>query len=124
MPWVVAGLWLVLPFAGAELLAVAAAFYLVLIRLQRIEVVSLRGEEVTVERGRKGPEEQTAFPRAWAQVVLEEPPRGLGASHLFLRSHGRQTELGAGLSNEEREHLGEALVRALDRGQRLTRRGS
>ncbi len=123
VPWVIAGLWVVLPFAGGELVAVAAAFYWVLVRLQHIEVVSLRGERVKVERGRKGPEEETELPRAWAQVVLEEPARGVGASRLFLRSHGYQTELGAGLSNEERRYLGETLVRALDRGQRLARRG-
>ena len=47
----VIGLWPVLPLAGAEWLALASAFYLVQRRGHRMEVVSVRGGRVAVEKG-------------------------------------------------------------------------
>jgi len=116
-PMVWMGGWLVLPFAGAELLALTAAFYWVLLRSQRIEVVSLEGERVVIERGRRGPEHRAELPRAWARVVLQEGRAELDKSHLFIRAHGRQVEVGEELTNEEKARLAEELTRALGEGR-------
>jgi uncharacterized membrane protein len=121
-PMVWMGGWLILPFAGLELLALTAAFYWVLLRSHRIEVVTLAGDQLRIERGRRGPEQRTEFPRAWVQVVLQEGAAELDRSHLLLRAHGRQAEVGADLTNEEKARLAEELTRAIGRGQRLTRR--
>ena len=118
-PMVWMGGWLVLPFAGAELLALTGAFYWVLLRLNRIEVVALEGDRVVVQRGRRGPEERVEMPRAWARVVLEEGRAELDKDHLFLRASGRQTEVGAALTNQEKARLGEDLTRALNEGRGL-----
>jgi len=117
VPLTLVGAWVVLPFAGIALMAVAVSFYLVLLRANRIEVVWLTGGTVAVERGRRGPEERTEFPRSWVQVVLEPAEHRLGTNHLFLRAHGRQTEIGAFLTDEEREHLAQELARAVRRRQ-------
>lgn len=122
-PMVWMGGWLVLPFAGAELLALTGAFYWVLLRLNRIEVVALEGDRVVVQRGRRGPEERVELPRAWARVVLEEARAELDKDRLFLRAHDRQTEVGAALTNRQKASLGEELTRALGRGQGLDRTG-
>ena len=119
MAWM--GGWPVLPFAGAELIALTAAFYWVLLRTHRLEVLTLDGERLLIQRGRRGPEEGSEFPRAWARVVLQEGRAELDKSHLFIRAHGRQTEVGAELTNEEKARLAEELTRALGRGQRLDR---
>ena len=105
LPLVWIGAWLVLPFTAVALVAVAASFYFVLLRANRIEVVRLTPEQVAVERGRRGPEERTEFPRNWVRVVLEPRERRLGNNRLYLRAHGRQTEIGAFLTEEERERL-------------------
>ena len=123
-PMVWMGGWLVLPFAGAELLALTGAFYWVLLRSQRIEVVSLEGDRLLIQRGRRGPEEREAFPRAWARVDLEKGPAELDRSHLFIRAHGRQTEVGTDLTNEEKARLAEELTRALREGRPSDRPGS
>jgi len=120
-PMVWMGGWLILPFAGAELLALTAAFYWVLLHAQRLEVVTLEGSGVVIERGRRGPEHREEFPRAWAQVVLEEGRAELDKDRLFIRAHGRQSEIGLDLTNEEKARLAEELTRALRRGQRLDR---
>ena len=117
MAWM--GGWLVLPFAGAELAALTAAFYWVLLRSHRIEVVSLQGDRVRIERGRRGPEERTEFPRAWAQVVLRRGGAEYDKAHLAIRAHGRETEVGADLTSDEKARLAEELTRAMGRGQRL-----
>lgn len=122
-PMVWMGGWPVLPFAGAELLALTAAFYWVILRSQRIEVVSVAGDRVVIQRGRRGPEETAEFPRAWARVALEEGPAELDRSRLYIRFQGRQTEVGADLTNPEKARLAEELTRALGRGQRLERPG-
>ncbi|KPV41396.1 hypothetical protein AN478_02125 [Thiohalorhabdus denitrificans] len=110
------GAWLILPFTAVALVAVAVSFYLVLLRTNRIEVVWLTENQVAVERGRRGPEERTEFPRSWVQVVLEPAEKRLGTNHLFLRAYGRQTEIGAFLTNEERERLARDLARAIRSG--------
>lgn len=120
-PMVWMGGWLVLPFAGAELLALTAAFYWVLLRAHRIEVVTIQGDRVWVRRGRREPEEEVAFPRGWAQVVLNGATSGLDRSRLFLQAYGRPTEIGAALTSTEKEHFAQELTRALGRGQRLNR---
>ena len=120
-PMVWLGGWLVLPFAGVELLGLTGAFYWVLLRANRIEVVSIEGERVLVRRGRRGPEEEVAFPRGWVQVVFDKAATGLDKNRLFLRAYGRLTEVGAALTSEEKDHFAEELARALDRGQRLDR---
>ena len=120
-PMVWMGGWPVLPFAGAELLALTAAFYWVLLRAHRLEVLTLEGERLLIQRGRRGPEERREFPRAWAQVVLQQGRAELDKSHLFIRAHGDQEEVGRDLTNDEKARLAEELTRALGRGQRLTR---
>lgn len=120
-PMVWMGGWLVIPFAGAELLALTGAFYWVLLRAHRIEVVTVEGDRVWIRRGRREPEEEVAYPRGWAQVVLHKAASGLDRSRLFLQAYGRPTEIGAALTSTEKERFAEELARALGRGQRLNR---
>lgn len=115
LPMVWMGGWPVLPFAGLELAALTAAFYVVLLRTHRIEVVTVGAEHVAVERGRRHPEEHAELPRAWTRVVLDRPEGVLGVSRLFLRAHGRQLEVGASLTAVEKEQLAQALSAALVR---------
>ena len=69
-----AGLWPVLPLAGAEWLALASAFYLVQRRGHRMEVVSVRGGRVAVEKS-SNPSRAARwdFPRGWVRVRLQPP---------------------------------------------------
>ncbi len=120
-PMIWMGGWPVIPFAGAELLALTAAFYWVLLRAHRIEVVTIQGDRVWIRRGRRGPEEEVAYPRGWAQVVLHRAASGLDRSRLFLQAYGRPTEIGTALTSTEKEGFAEELARALGRGQRLNR---
>lgn len=110
----VMGFWPVLPFAGAELLALGAGLYLCARRCHRSEVVSVRSDAVEIEKGAVRPNESWSFARAWARVHLLEPIHRWHPSRLVIRSHGREVEIGAFLNESERRCLAKDLSRALE----------
>jgi uncharacterized membrane protein len=112
----VIGLWPVLPLAGAEWLALAAAFYLVQRRGHRMEVVSVKGGRVAVEKG-SGPSRAARweFPRGWVRVRLQRPRVRGHPSRLVLTMHGEEVALGDFLAEDERRQAAELLRRTLVR---------
>ncbi len=107
------GLWMVLPFAGLEMLCLGAALYYCVRRLSRRETVVVEGDEVRVSVGHEKPEKSCTFKRAWASVVMA-PPRFQGEpKSLWIRSHGRQVEIGSFLSENDKWNLARALERAI-----------
>jgi len=107
------GFWTVLPFAGLEILVLGAAFYLCLTRSQIREVVSVNASVVTVEKGRKIPEERWECPRAWARISLQQPHIAWYPSRLAIAFQGRRVELGAFLNEEERRALAAELQQVI-----------
>lgn len=107
------GFWLVLPFAGLELLALGSGMYVVSRRCQECEVISITGNTVKIEKGRHFPRERWTLARVWARVVLERCPVEWYPSRLLIRSHGRAVEIGRFLNEEERQRLAIELTRSL-----------
>ncbi len=103
------GLWLVLPFAGFEVLVLAIGFYETAWRVPLREVIEIRADVIEVLKGRRNPGMRWSFPRAWTQVQLEPPTSVWYPSRLMLASHGRRLCLGACLSEDERSQLAGAL---------------
>ena len=105
------GAWLVLPFAGLEMALLGAALYIVGRRCRRRQEVWLDGDRLEVVSPETG--ERQYFQRAWARVELE-PARHRGhPARLLVGSHRRRVEVGAGLTEHERERLAVALRAAL-----------
>jgi uncharacterized membrane protein len=109
------GFWMVLPFAGLEMLALGVGLYVVAGRCYEREVISISREDIRIEKGRGYPRQQWTLGRVWAQVVLERCPRQWYPSKLLIRSHGRAVEVGRFLHEEERRHLAAALIQSLRR---------
>lgn len=107
------GFWPILPFAGIEMLVLGIALYMTSFKSAICEVVTIQGPSVTIERGRRAPEQRDQYPRAWLQVVYTKPPTKGHAGRLSLRSHGRSTEIGACLTEDERSRLADELLLAL-----------
>lgn len=107
-----AGMTLVLPFSGLETLVVAAVFYHCLLRGARREEVCVEPTQVVVRRGRRDVMDVREFARPWLRVELV---RGEGwyPSRLTLRSHGQEMEIGAFLTEEERQRLARELRAAV-----------
>jgi len=110
-----AGLPLVLPFSGLEVIVLGVALHLSAVRGSVREVVRIQDATVVYEAGRAGPVMTRTFQRHWTRVVLEQPCANWYPSRLLLRSHGRQVEVGRFLEEQERLHLGLRLQSALQR---------
>ncbi len=109
----VLGMWPVLPFAGAEVIAVGIGFYLSAMGGREMEVVSVNSDKVAVEKGRRQIRQRWELQRAWAQIRLLPPKMRWYPSRLVIRSHGKAVELGGFLNEEERQQLAGKLQRAI-----------
>ena len=110
----VLGMWPVLPFAGAEVIAVGIGFYLSALGGRELEVVSVDPHRVAVEKGRRHVRQRWELQRAWAQIRLLPPRIRWYPTRLVIRSHGKEVELGGFLNEQEREHLAAELQQAID----------
>lgn len=113
------GYWLILPFAGLEIGLLAWAFERVRAHAADYESLVISGDTVRLEwRGEHGAGSRE-FNRHWARVELECRVPGR-ACKVWLCSHGRGSEVGQFLGDEERI----ALARTLKRRMAACGRGS
>jgi uncharacterized membrane protein len=98
------GYWMVLPFAGLEMLALAVGLWWSLRGNTYREVITLDGERLRVESGRRRPEHRWEFPRAWTRLQFE-PETPADRSHLWLTYAGARCEVGACLGEDDRVQL-------------------
>jgi len=103
------GAWLVLPFAGLELVVLVAGFYLSALAGHRREVIEVDGSTLRVLSGGRRLQEVARFPAHWTQVMLRRDPRGWYPSRLLLACHGKGVEIGSRLVEGEREELAAGL---------------
>lgn len=103
------GYWLVLPFAGAELVLLGFVLGYSMRRGRYREVVSVGADEIVIEKGLGRAEFREVFPRHWSRVCLE-PARLRGyPSTLSIVCHGRHCLLGDCLTETERVSLASRL---------------
>jgi len=102
------GAWLVLPFAGIELVAVGYAFYYVHCHSCDYERIVIEEDQVSIETRSYKTYRQTCFNRYWVKVFLRTMPGGDQA--LFFRSHGKEVMFGqCFMTSEERVELASQL---------------
>lgn len=104
------GAWLILPFAGLEMLVLYLAFRYVERHAGDYELIEIDGDRVSIERFEGGSRHRDALSRYWARVLVNRD-----GSRLALRSHGRELEIGRSLSDAQRLELAQALRRRLSR---------
>jgi uncharacterized membrane protein len=105
------GAWLILPFAGLEMLVLYLAFRYVDRHAADYERIAIDGDRVKVEFFDVGRAQLHELNRCWAQVVVS--PDG---SRLALRSHGRDLEFGRFMNDEQRLSAARELRRQLRGG--------
>jgi len=111
------GLWLVLPFAGLEILVVGVVIGLSIRAGYDYESIVVDEEQIKVQiyRGRRL--EEHRLQRYWAQVRFAPGASRLQPSRLWLGSHGRFVELGRDMTDEAREQLAVHLKKAVLHGR-------
>jgi uncharacterized membrane protein len=108
------GLWLVLPFVGLEVLAVAVAFVCYGKHAADFERIELSGARLVVHRHDAGRESEVAFDRPWVRVEVTEQGVDLGRRvRVELVSAQRRVEVGRYLVDSRRAELGRELRAAL-----------
>ena len=95
-----AGAWLVFPFAGLELLALAYAFHFIHCHADDYESITISGDRLAIEKQHYKNTSQVVLNRYWARVILKETPSG--EHRLWLRSHGKEIEVGRFMNNRQR----------------------
>ena len=108
------GLWMVLPFAGLEILALGYAFYYCSYRSAYIEVLKIENDTLYIEKGRYKPEQVYEFNLAWVKVNLIKAKSENYPHRVTISSHGKQIEVGAALVEEERIKLARDLKTAIN----------
>lgn len=109
------GFWPVLPFAGAELGLLAWVLRHSMRRRDLVQLLLVDEDSVTIDTNFRGFGERVVFSRHWAQVKLRRADNTLHASRLIIESHGRRTEVGSFLTDEERRQLAGRLTRLVGR---------
>ena len=107
------GIWMILPFAGLEMLALWLALYIVARRGTRWQSISVSGDSVDIEDRGINSQGRQSFQRAWARVELKKSDIKGHPSRLLLGSHGRTVELGGCLNETEKQRLAAELRQAL-----------
>lgn len=107
------GAWIVLPLALAEVVGLGIAFALIAKAGRRCEIIDIDHEGVRVFRDDGRSRQEWQFHSYWVQIVLQPNPHAWYPSRLYLRSHGRQLEIGGSLTDQEREQLSVELKRCL-----------
>ena len=108
----IAGAWLVLPFAGLEVLAVGFAFYYINCHSGDYESITIEGDKLAIEKHSYKKTSEIVFNRYWARVMLRDLPGGDQA--LLLRSHGKEVEFGRYfMNNDQRLALAKQLQKRI-----------
>ena len=104
------GAWMVLPFAGIELVTLAIAFVCYARHAADYERISVGAGEIEVEVCNGDCVRCHLFNRAWVRLIVRDAP---SATRLALRSRGQELEIGRHLDGADRQKLAHELGRWL-----------
>lgn len=111
------GAWMILPFAGLEMLLVAVVLYRCALKARFYEIIAVDDDNIKIERNCNRPGEPISFQRYWARVQLVPPPRRNEASRLLVSSHGKSVEIGTWLNETEKQELADDLSRLINQNK-------
>ena len=100
------GAWMILPFAGLEMVLLIGAWVLNAMRERGFERIQLHDGRIIIELGSGARAERFEFNAAWVRLVEQE---GVMDYRLSLEAHGRCLEIGRHLASEGRRALASEL---------------
>lgn len=101
----VQGLWLIFPFSGLEISLLIFCLYVRLKANIATEVITFDQHNVVIERGYRYAEKSWKYHRLWAKVFVKPPLFYGHPKRVYIRSHGKQLELGAFLNKKDKDCL-------------------
>ena len=109
------GLWMVIPFAGAEVIFIVVCLYWTLKRLSRKEVITVDKEAIRLEWGYNYPDHTVNLPRQWSRLSYRCTDNLFEVGDLSVSAHGKHYALGCCLNRDEKKALYTELKAALGR---------
>lgn len=101
--------WLVLPYSGLEFLLLAASLYFLFRRYNRKEVIRFSKDRLIIERGKDKPDKTWIYQRHWSKFYIHDQGK-YDIPKICLVSHGKELELGAFLSYDDKQLLIKNLI--------------
>ena len=99
------GLWLILPFTALSVIFLFICLYLRARANSRTEIITFDKSTVLVERGRYHAEKCWKYYRLWTKIFVKDPVARGYPKQVFIRSHGKELELGSFLNKKDKEIL-------------------
>lgn len=99
------GYWMILPFAGLEMLVLSGAIYYCVRKTHRQEVLRFSMDEVVVESGVNKVEEQHRFQRFFTRIRVEAPRGSRRSQQIEIAEREHKVEVGQFLTDDEKTTL-------------------
>ena len=99
------GLWLIFPFAGLEVVVLFICMYLRVRANHSKEVITFDETTVIVERGYKFAEKSWKYHRLLTKIFVRHPHIRGYPKQIYIRSHGKELELGSFLNKKDKDIL-------------------
>jgi uncharacterized membrane protein len=105
MVFTMAGFWVILPFAGLEILFLVSFMSWVSHQCHRKQVIHFHDNHICVEKGHHAPKDTWESELFWTRLVIQKPPYRGHPHTLLLRSKQQQVEIGEFLNEEDKKKL-------------------
>lgn len=99
------GFWMILPFAGIEVLFIVFCLHRTLKRLSHQEVITVDDDAIRLEWGYKQPDTVVNLPRQWSRLRYACSDSPFEVGELSLAAYGRRYWLGRSLGRSEKKTL-------------------
>lgn len=99
------GLWLMFPFTGLSVGFLLICLYLRVRANMNTEVITFDESTVVVERGCYHVEKSWKYHRLWTKIFVKKPVTRGYPKQIFIRSYGKELELGSFLNKADKETL-------------------
>lgn len=99
------GLWMVIPFAGLEIIFIIGCLYATLRRLSRQEVITIDSDAIVLEWGYRSPDVTVNLPRQWSRLHYHCKDSEFEVGELSLSAYGKSYSLGRCLNKHEKKKL-------------------
>jgi len=104
------GAWLILPFAGLEILLVGTGMYYVCWKLNFKETITIESQNFRLQKGVYYPKQDWNWQTSNTVLVSQASPYRLSPPTLFLKHLNEQIEIGQFLNRDEKKKLRDTLV--------------
>lgn len=110
LAWAYMGAWMVLPFAGLEILLVGTGMYYVSWKLNFKQIITVENESLRLQKGVYFPKEEWHWPLSDTCLISVPSDYRLSAPTLSLQHLNQRIEVGDFLNREEKKQFRQHLI--------------